>query len=253
MTESLSLWLLPSLGLVALLYASVGHGGASGYIALLTLAGWPVALIKPVGLVLNLVVASQGSVQFTRAGHLRWSLLWPLLLAGMPAAFLGGWLHLPGPWLQKLVALVLLASALRFLWVPRDPVLQSAPSQGLLLLSGAGLGLLAGLTGTGGGVFLTPLLLLACWASTRQAAAVSSLFILGNSLSGLAGLLLARPPLGLHGGGPPAALGAMALVVLLAGALGSRLGSRVLPVAWIRRCLALVLLVAAWKLFAVSG
>jgi uncharacterized membrane protein YfcA len=243
-------WLLLPLALVALLYAAVGHAGASGYIAVLALAGWPAASIKPLALLLNTVVAAQGSWQFWRAGHLRWRLFWPLLLAGVPAAFVGGWLDLPPLWFQRLVALVLLASAVRLLQHPRDPEPLSRPPLALLVLAGAALGLLAGLTGTGGGVFLTPLLLGCGWASTRQAAAVSSLFILGNSLSGLAGLLLARQT---AAEAWPPQLGWMLLVVLLAGALGSRLGSRHWPVAWIRRCLALVLLLAAGKLAGLVG
>ena len=216
---AVTLWLLPLLALVAFLYAAVGHAGASGYIAVLALAGLPAEQIKPLALILNIAVAAQGSWQFWRAGHLRWRLFWPVLLAGLPAAFLGGWLDLPTLWFQRLVALVLLA----------------------------------GLTGTGGGVFLTPLLLGCSWASTRQAAAVSSLFIFGNSLSGLAGLLLARQPSGALLPALPAQLGWMLLMVLLAGAVGSRLGSRHWPVAWIRRCLALVLLLAAAKLLGFAG
>ncbi len=249
----MTLWLLPPLALVAFLYAAVGHAGASGYIAVLALAGLPAEQIKPLALILNTVVAAQGSWQFWRAGHLRWRLFWPVLLAGLPAAFLGGWLDLPTLWFQRLVALVLLASALRFLRQPRDPERFSRPPLGMLLLCGAGLGLLAGLTGTGGGVFLTPLLLGCSWASTRQAAAVSSLFILGNSLSGLTGLLLARRAAGPLLAALPPQFGWMLLMVLLAGAVGSRLGSRHWPVAWIRRCLALVLLLAAWKLLGLAG
>ncbi len=248
----MTLWLLPPLALVAFLYSAVGHAGASGYIAVLALAGLPAAQIKPLALILNTVVAAQGSWQFWRAGHLRWRLFWPVLLAGLPTAFLGGWLDLPTLLFQRLVALVLFASALRFLRQPRDPELLRRPPLALLLLSGAGLGLLAGLTGTGGGVFLTPLLLCCRWAATRQAAAVSSLFILGNSLSGLAGLLLARKPAGPLVPEPPAQLGWMLLVVLLAGAVGSRLGSRHWSVAWIRRCLALVLMLASWKLLGLA-
>lgn len=112
---AVSLWLLPPLALVALLYAAVGHAGASGYIAVFALAGLPAAQIKPLALVLNVAVAAQGSWQFWRAGHLRWRLFWPLLLAGLPAAFVGGWLDLPSLWFQRLVALVLLVVALKLL------------------------------------------------------------------------------------------------------------------------------------------
>lgn len=240
-------WLLAALALVAFLYASVGHAGASGYIAVLALVGMPAASIKPLALLLNLLVAAQGSWQFWCAGHLRWGVFWPVLLAGLPAAFLGGWLNLPPGGFQRLVALVLLASALRFLLEPRDPPELVAPKPLALAGWGAGLGLLAGLTGTGGGVVLTPLLLFQRWATTRQAAAVASLFILGNSLSGLAGLLVARRG-ALALTVSPGGVAAMAAVVLAAGALGSRLGSRHWPVAWIRRALAVVLVLAAVKL-----
>ena len=102
-------WWLLALGAVAFLYASVGHAGASGYIAVLALTGLPAEQIKPLALILNIAVAAQGSWQFWRAGHLRWRLFWPVLLAGLPMAFLGGWLDLPTLWFQRLVALVLLA------------------------------------------------------------------------------------------------------------------------------------------------
>jgi uncharacterized membrane protein YfcA len=245
MAADLSWWLLLALGLVAFLYASVGHAGASGYIAVLALVGLPAEAIKPLALLLNLVVAAQGSVQFWRAGYLQWGLFWPLLLAGLPAAYLGGWLDLPGIWFGRLVALVLLASAARFLFQPHDPEQLHQPPWPHLLMAGSGLGLLAGLTGTGGGVFLTPLVLLRGWASTRPAAAVSSLFIFGNSLAGLMGLLVSRQGAVVAW---PTSVRWMLMVVLVAGALGSRMGSHHWPVAWMRRILALVLVLAAWKL-----
>ncbi|MFZ9560101.1 MAG: TSUP family transporter, partial [Vulcanococcus sp.] len=163
-----------------------------------------------------------------------------------PAAFLGGWLALPALWFRRLVGVVLLLSAWRLGRRLQDPPVLQEPSPGVLLAAGGGLGLLAGLTGTGGGVFLTPLLLLCRWCTTRQAAAVSVLFILVNSLAGLAGLAWARA-------WPAGAFARPELllwlgVVLLAGGLGSRLGSRHWPVAWIRRALAAVLLLASWKL-----
>lgn len=241
----LTWWLLPALAVVAFLYASVGHAGASGYIAVLALVGLPASTIKPLALGLNLVVAAQGSLQFWRAGHLDWRLFWPLLLSGLPAAYLGGWLNLPAIWFEHLVALVLLASAARFLTHTHDPSPLQKPRLLELMLTGSGLGLLAGLTGTGGGVFLTPLLLLRGWATTRQAAALSSVFIFGNSCAGLIGLLVTRQGAGI---GSPASIGWMLLVVLGAGAVGSRLGSHHWPVAAMRRILAVVLVLAAWKL-----
>lgn len=240
-------WLLPLLGLVAFLYASVGYAGASGYTAVLALAGLAPLEIRPLALLLNLVVALQGCWQFQRAGHLPWPLFRPLMLAGLPAAFLGGWLALPDPWFRRLLALVLIGSAVRLLQELRDPAQLRIPSRPQLLVVGLWLGLLAGLSGTGGGVFLTPLLLLAGWATSRQAAAVSSLFILGNSLCGLTGLVLAQRhdllPL-------PAGLPWMAGTVLVAGIIGTRLGTHHLSVAWLRGVLVLVLLLAACKLLA---
>ena len=152
--------------------------------------------------------------------------------------------------LQRLVGLVLLASAWRLGRKPQDPTILRAPNAMVLAAAGGGLGLLAGLTGTGGGVFLTPLLLLCRWCTTRQAAAVSVLFILLNSIAGLAGLAFAGSP-SLQALARPD-LPVWLMAVLLAGGLGSRLGSRHWPVAWIRRTLAVVLLLAAWKLLGIG-
>ncbi|MEB3264476.1 MAG: sulfite exporter TauE/SafE family protein [Synechococcus sp.] len=242
----MSLALAVPLALVAFFYASVGHAGASGYIAVLALAGQPPALIKPLALLLNTVVASVGCWNFLRAGHLPWRRFWPLLLLAVPGAFLGGGWTLPGRGFERLVGGVLLFSAWRFGRDPQDPPSTREPSRLLLTLTGGALGLLAGLTGTGGGVFLTPLMLGLRWCTTRQAAAVSVVFILFNSIAGLTGLLLARPSALATWLRPELALWLAA--VLLAGAAGSRLGSRHWPVAWIRRCLALVLLLASLKL-----
>ena len=238
--------LTAALALVAFFYASVGHAGASGYIAVLALAGWPVAAIKPLALMLNTLVAAVGCWNFLRAGHWPGRGFWPVYVLAVPAAFLGGGWAVPGPWLQRLVGLVLLASAWRLGRKTQDPATLRAPSAVVLAAVGGCLGLLAGLTGTGGGVFLTPLLLLCRWCTTRQAAAVSVLFILLNSVAGLAGLLLARPAQVVAVLKPD--LLVWLAVVLPAGALGSRLGSRHWPVTWIRRCLAGVLVLAGLKL-----
>jgi len=169
----------------------------------------------------------------------------------IPAAFLGGWLNLPASWFRRVVGVVLLLSAWRLGRSLEDPPQLRETKPGVLLTAGAALGLLAGLTGTGGGVFLTPLLLLCRWCSTRQAAAVSVLFILFNSLAGLCGLWAAKPAVLLSVLRPE--LAALLLVVLLAGAIGSRLGSRHWPVAWIRRALACVLVLASLKLLGLAG
>jgi uncharacterized membrane protein YfcA len=243
---AMTLALSAGLAVVAFLYSVVGHAGASGYIALMTLSGLYPETIKPVVLVLNIVVASIGCWNFLRAGQLPWRIIWPVYLLATPASFLGGYLSLPVIWFQRLIGIVLILSAWRLGAVSNDPVSLRQPSGSILLISGGILGLLAGLTGTGGGVFLTPLLLLTRWCNTRQAAATSILFILINSVSGLAGLIVAQP-MALTASLNASLLGWIA-AVLIGGSLGSRLGSRHWPVAWIRRSLALVLVLAALKL-----
>ncbi len=237
---------LLALGAVAFLFASVGHAGASGYIAVLALAGWSATLIKPAALLLNALVASVGCWNFLRAGHFPDRRFAAVYVLAVPLAFTGGWLQLPGPWLARLVGVVLLGSAWRLSRCSSDPSSLMPVSSSALLMIGGGLGLLAGLTGTGGGVFLSPWLLMARWCRTHQAAAVSVLFILLNSLAGLAGLLWARPMVLTPLIAPPMAL--IVPVVVLAGAVGSRLGSHHWPAAAIRRALAGVLVLAGIKL-----
>lgn len=247
----LNLMLAAGFAVVAFLYAGVGHGGASGYIALMALGGLTPETIRPVALILNIVVASIGSWNFLRAGHLPWRTIWPVYLLAIPGSFLGGWLNLPGLWFRDLVGLVLLITAGRLAMVRQDPAGLRQPRASLLLISGGAIGLMAGLTGTGGGVLLTPLLLFCKWCSTRQAAATSVLFILINSIAGLAGFGLTRPT-ALSAVLNPSLLGWVS-AVLVGGALGSRLGSRHWPVATIRRALALVLILAALKLLGLQG
>jgi len=250
----MTLLVLAALGLVAFLYASVGHAGASGYLAVLALAGFSGSVIKPIALILNVAVASVGAWQFIRAGYLRWRTFWPLVVLSVPAAYLGGFLMLPTLWFNRLVGLVLVVSSIRLLRDPHDAQSLREPNISVLLLTGGGLGLLAGLTGTGGGVFLTPLLLFRRWCTTKQAAACSVVFILLNSLAGLAGYVIARG--GLSAGaleplGPMMPLSVP--VVFAAGALGARFGSHHWPGTLLRRLLAIVLLLAATKLLALHG
>ena len=226
---------------VAFLYSSVGHDGASGYIAVMSLLSLAPEVIKPTALALNILVASIGTWQFWRAGYFSWRLLWPFALLAVPMAFVGGYLNLPAQVFKVLVGIVLLYSALRFLMPAPAERETKEPPRVVALASGGFIGLLAGLTGTGGGIFLTPLLLLAGWARVKTAAAVSALFILCNSIAGLAGNI-----------GSTKQFPAFALVLVAAavigGTLGSYLGSRRFDPGVIKRLLAVVLVIAGTKL-----
>lgn len=227
--------------LVAFLYSCVGHAGASGYIAVMSLFSMAPASIKPTALLLNVLVASLGAYQFWRAGHFSWRLFWPFAVLSIPFAFVGGYLNLPTHVFKIVVGIVLLLSAARFLVRPpveREP---REPSRPVALCVGGGLGLLSGFTGTGGGIFLTPLVIFMHWARTRTASAVSALFILVNSISGLLGNFSATKSF-------PAFALPLALAAVLGGAAGSYLGSRHFPVATIKRLLAVVLTIAGFKL-----
>ncbi|HEX8300501.1 sulfite exporter TauE/SafE family protein [Sphingomonas sp.] len=229
----------------AALYSSVGHAGASAYIALMALFGVPPAVIRPTALVLNIIVASFGSARFIRAGMFRWRTLWPLLIGALPFAFLGGAIKLPGEYYRPLVGVVLLLSALRLLW-PKELKATTEwkdPPVWLAVICGAGIGLLAGLTGTGGGIFLSPLLLFMAWSTPKPASGIAAVFILCNSVSGLLGNFSQIEAL-------PPALPLYACAVLLGGLVGTTLGIRLATPA-ILKALSVVLLVAGAKLIGV--
>ena len=227
----------------AVLYASVGHAGASAYLAAMALVGAAPDTMRPTALVLNLFVAGIVIVRFSRAGHLPWRSLLPLAIGSIPMAFVGGSVQLPGEIYRPLVAAVLLAGAWRLAtaMAPRDEEVRPGVPLVPGVAAGAGIGLLAGLTGTGGGIFLTPLLVLAGWTATRDAAGLSGAFIMVNSISGLAGLLTGGVAL-------PAAMPLWIGVVAAGGLIGSRLGSSRFSILDLRRALALVLVLAAAKL-----
>ncbi len=236
------LWILTAgVFVVATLYSSVGHAGASGYIAVMSLLSMAPEEIRPIALTLNILVASIGTWQFWRAGHFSWPLFWPFALLSVPTAFVGGFLNLPSQVFKIVVGLVLLFSAAQFLL---HPPAENEPRQPRTLLAvglGGGLGMLSGLTGTGGGIFLTPLLILMGWARTRSAAAVSAPFILLNSASGLLGNLSATKTF-------PAFAIVLLIAALIGGTIGSYFGSRRLPHTAIKRLLAIVLCIAGFKL-----
>ncbi len=241
MSDATLLLLAAGMLVIAFLYSSVGHAGASGYIAVMALAGLSPGFIKPTALALNILVACLSSWQFYRAGHFRWRIFWPFALLAVPCAFLGGYLHLPARAFNALLGVVLIYSAIRFVLPggvegePRPPAIPVA------LGVGAGLGLVSGLAGVGGGIFLTPLLILMRWARTKTASAVSAVFILVNSVAGLAGTFVGTRGL------PTLAL-PLGVAVVVGGAAGSYLGSHRFSVAVIKRLLACVLAIAAVKL-----
>lgn len=238
--ETLALLVLGVLA-IALLYSSVGHAGASGYIAVMSLANIAPAEIKPTALALNILVASIASWQFWRAAHFSWSLFWPFALASVPMAFAGGYLNLPAQWFKLLVGFILLWSALQLFLRPPQEREPKPPATPVALGTGAGIGLLSGLTGTGGGIFLTPLLIFLRWARTTTASGVSAPFILLNSIAALSGNIAATKNL-------PAFALPLAVAVIVGGSIGSYLGSRRLAPGVVKRLLAAVLSIAGAKL-----
>lgn len=227
--------------IVAFLYSSVGHAGASGYIAVMSLFGLAPAVIKPTALILNILVACIGTWQFWRAGYFNWRLFWPFAVLAIPMAFLGGYLSLPTSVFKIMVGVILLFTATRFLVNPPEDTVLSEPSRPVALGVGGVLGLLSGLTGTGGGIFLTPLLLFKRWARAKEAAAVSALFILFNSASGLLGNFSSTRYF------PSYAL-VLALAAITGGTAGSYFGSHRFEPALIKRILSVVLFIAGAKL-----
>jgi uncharacterized membrane protein YfcA len=226
-------------------YASVGHGGASAYLAAMALAGLAPAEMRPIALTLNILVSSLATWKFWRAGHFRWRLFWPFAAISVPLAYVGGAISLPSNVYKIVVGVVLLYAAWA-LWrsgrVGDEMRAVREPPLPLALAIGAALGLLSGLTGVGGGIFLSPLLLMLGWAGTKQTSATSAPFILVNSIAGLAaGLITGSASL-------PATIWILGAVVLVGGWLGAEYGSRRFANPVVRRFLAVVLALAGGKM-----
>lgn len=229
--------------LAATLYSSVGHAGASAYIALMALFGVPAAVMRPTALALNVLVGSLASWRYILARQCRWRVLWPFLIGAAPMAFVGGTIALPGDFYRPLMGAVLWVSAARLLWPQalrteteaRDPPVWAG------VVAGAGIGLLSGLTGTGGGIFLSPLLLFMAWSPVRQSSGVAAVFVLVNSLAGLSGNLASL-------GALPVQLPLYAAAALIGAVIGTSLGVR-LSNLWLNRALGAVLIIAGAKLF----
>ena len=228
---------------MALLYSSVGHGGGSGYLAAMALLGVAPEVMRPTALTLNVLVAGIATVQFYRAGYFSWRTFLPFAAASIPLAFVGGMIHLSTSVYKPLVGLVLLFAAYR-LWLDareKSSVPPGMPPTYIALSVGAGIGLLSGLTGVGGGIFLSPLLLLMNWADVRRTAAVSAAFVLVNSIAGLAGNVAGVRRL-------PGAIFAWGMAAVVGGVAGSELGRRRLATLTLRRLLSIVLIIAGLKL-----
>ncbi|HVF47279.1 MAG TPA: sulfite exporter TauE/SafE family protein [Pyrinomonadaceae bacterium] len=238
------LLIIPAIFIVAVLYSSVGHGGASGYLAVMAFFAVAPGVTRPTALLLNLFVASIGTVQFYRAGHFSWRIFLLFATASIPMAFVGGVIQLPTNVYKIVLGLVLLAAAARLaIRLKSDDQVKEAPILACLLI-GAMIGLLSGLVGVGGGIFLTPILLLMRWAETRVAAGVSVLFILVNSAAGLAGNYGQVSVL-------PSDVWFWIAAAVVGGFIGSTLGSKRFDSITLRRLLAVVLLFAGLKLILV--
>ena len=230
----------------AILYSSVGHGGASGYLAAMGLVGVAPVIMRPTALVMNIAVASISLYKFARANGFNWRLFLPFAVTSVPMAFVGGRIQLPIAWFGVLVGAVLLYSAVRLLIETMgvkvaERSVTGPPPVTLALAIGAGIGLLSGLTGVGGGIFLSPLLVLAGWASVRDSAAPTAAFILINSIAGLLGLLTRQPTL-------PDALPYWVVAVIAGGLIGATFGASRLDSRALRRSLGAVLVIAAGKM-----
>jgi len=236
-------YLLLLLPVVAFLYASVGHGGASGYLALMALFSMPPETMKPTALLLNLFVAGIAFYHYYRSGHFRQKLFLAFAITSIPAAFLGGLIEIETGLYKKTLAILLLFAIIRMLPIFRNQtkgVKEVKLLPGLLL--GALIGFFSGLIGIGGGIVLTPVILLLHWGKMKEAAAVSALFIWVNSAAGLTGQLVYGVKLS------PEAL-IMVTVAVVGGFLGSYYGSRKFNNNLLRYLLAIVLSIACLKLF----
>ena len=235
--------LIPLIFLAALLFSSVGHGGASAYLATFALIGMAPTSMRPAALCLNVLVASIALYKFYKVHAFDWQLFWPIALTSVPAAFVGGQVTLPNPLYKALVGVCLIYAA----WTifsqanKTDEIAVKPVAKPALMGLGASLGFLAGITGVGGGIFLSPILLFFSWAKTKVISGVAAAFILVNSISGLLGFLSKTPSL-------PAGLGYWAIAAVTGGLIGAEYGSKKLANPTIRKLLAFVLLFAGSKM-----
>ena len=244
MFESADILIIFAVFVVAVLYSSVGHGGASGYLAVMAFAAISPNVTKPTALILNVFVASIAFVQFYCEKHFDWKIFAPFAATSVPFAYLGGMIQLPTNIYKIVLGVVLILAAIRLAINLKSETEPDAPKVWLALIIGAILGFLSGLVGVGGGIFLTPVLLLMNWTETKKAAGISALFILVNSISGLAGNYAQVQKL-------ESGVFLWVFAAIIGGILGATLGSKHFNSLTLRRILAIVLLFAGVKLILV--
>ncbi|MBL7938491.1 MAG: sulfite exporter TauE/SafE family protein [Flavobacteriales bacterium] len=238
----MEVWLPALLALIAFLYASVGHGGASGYLAAMTLLGFTNDVMRPTALVLNLFVSAVAFSQFARAGHFQWRLFWPFAVASVPFAWLGGRIELEPDLYNRILAICLLAAVARLFGLfGSGKEGTRTPPVVLAMAIGAALGMLSGMIGIGGGVLLSPLLLICGWSTVKESAGVSAAFIFVNSLAGIVALSDTALPITMDH--VPWIVAAFA-----GGMLGSYIGAKYYSAKRLKQVLGAVLLFASVKL-----
>ncbi|MBC6111431.1 sulfite exporter TauE/SafE family protein [Pedobacter fastidiosus] len=228
--------------IVAFLYSSVGHGGASGYLALMAIFAISPLVMKPTALLLNLFVSSVSFIQFYRGGHFKWKTFWPFSLASIPLSFVGGTMAIDSNIYKKILGTLLLIPVIRFFFFKNtDSKDFKHPNFALSLLIGGIIGLLSGMIGIGGGIILSPILLLLKWTDQKQTAAISAAFIFVNSVAGLGGQLV-------KGINFNSDMIAYVIVAFVGGLCGAYFGALKFPQTILKNVLACVLALAAYKL-----
>ncbi|AMA49046.1 MULTISPECIES: sulfite exporter TauE/SafE family protein [Flavobacterium] len=234
------------IGLIGFLYASVGHGGASGYLALMSLFSFSPEIMKPSALVLNILVSSIAFLFFYKLNQFRWNLFYPFAITSIPFSFMGGFFKIETHLYKVILGIILLFVAIRILVKfekNKDENIKVVPFKKALFI-GAVIGFISGILGIGGGIILTPLILLLGWGNIKETAAVSALFIFVNSISGFLGFLANK-------GSFPSHLTSVILVVFIGGTLGAFYGSAKFNSMTLKYILSFVLVIASAKLMIV--
>ena len=229
--------------IAAILYSSVGHGGASSYIAIMALMGTPIGSIKPIGLILNIIVSSIASYRFIKNKLFNLKIFIPVVLGSVPAAFMGGYLHLPSEVYRVLVGIILIFAGFQFLFDIFKYFRKKSdqPVNFIFgLFAGVIIGFISGLTGTGGGIFLSPLIVFLGWTSVKGASGTAAAFILFNSISGLLGNITSVSLI-------PNTIFFYAFAVIGGVLIGTQLGIKVLNEYYMQKVLGVVLIVAGFK------